>query len=374
MLDSRQDLQEYLYCRGFLLTDRNIRTDKYPFYSNWKKYSINGYKAYVHYLQTVTIYENDIRSLLLIGHAYNPYTMEANEHAILEKIAGVDNRIDYINELTGVFFLAIFKNDDIEFHVDASSMQAACYGNVDGHLYVSSHMRLIGDILRLKTTDYVKRLVNYKWYHYMMGNYLPGDITCYEELTRVVPNTYVTYSGNCQEETHDYTNGVKALYDCPFCVTRFYPAHKIQMCQNEQEYREVIKEAARIMKNTMALIPLKWKRPAISLTGGIDSNTTFAAANGDYDKYTTFSYVSMYRESVDAEKAEEISRRFHVPWKRYDVPESNEEVEDFDIFKQMLERAQGGIGYSMHINTLEEPLFLKICLRAIIHLCINYSS
>ena len=189
-------------------------------------------------------------------------------------------------------------------------------------------MRLIGDLLNLEMTDYVSRLVNYRWYHYMMGNYLPGDITCFKELTRIVPNTYV-----------NYRNG-------EFRVKRFYPAHEISMCRNDDEYWSIINDAAQILKNTMALIPQKWVKPAISLTGGIDSNTTFAAANGHYDQYTTFSYVSMYRESVDADKAEEISERFNVPWKKYVVPENNDDVEDFSIFKRIFEWEQGGIGES----------------------------
>ena len=77
---------------------------------------------------------------------------------------------------------------------------------------------------------------------------------------------------------------------------------------------------------------------------GIDSNTTFAAANGVYDQYTTFSYISMYRESVDAEKSKEISDRFNVPHKVYRVPETNEEVPDFEIYKAILEHNDGDIG------------------------------
>ena len=175
----------------------------------------------------------------------------------------------------------------------------------------------------------------------MMGNYLPGDITCFNELTRIVPNTYVTYS------------------EKQFTVTRFYPAREIKMCRTKKEYSKVIDEAARILQNTMALIPMKWDRPAISLTGGIDSNTTFAAANGNYDKYTTFSYVSMYRESVDAEKAKEISERFRVQWKRYDVPEKNEEVKDFEVFKQILEWGQGGIGASSDSDIRKKIILIQ---------------
>lgn len=326
MLDRRPDLQPYLFCRGFLVTDQKLDTSAFPFYGNWNETAIGKLFIYVHKQQRLTLAEHDGKTLFLIGHAYNPFTMQYEESAILEQIAV--RGLDEINELTGVFFLGILDNDRFEMHVDASSQQWACYGRVGGHLYVSSHMRLIGDLLNLQMTDYAKRLTHYRWYRFMMGNYLPGDITCFDELTRIVPNTYVCYDGSS------------------FTVKRFYPSHSIAMCKTEDEYRAVITEGAQILKNTMALIPQKWGRPAISLTGGIDSNTTFAAANGNYDKYTTFSYVSMYRESVDAEKAKEISERFGVPWKRYDVPENNADIPDFELFKQILEWNDGGIGHN----------------------------
>ncbi len=325
-LDARSDLQQYLFCRGFLLTDNQLSTDSYPFYGNWNQYDIGKYTAYVHRLQKVTVYQDHDTNAILIGHAYNPFSMEPDEEAILPNIIHSSNRIDSINELTGVFFLAIFEKDRIELHVDASSMQWACYGYIQGHLYVSSHMRLVGDLLGLQMTDFADRLIHYRWYHFMMGAYLPGDITCFSELTRIVPNTYVTYTNKT------------------FTVTRFYPSHEIQMCKDDREYEAVIAEGAELLKKTMTLIPMKWGKPAISLTGGIDSNTTFAAANGIYDQYAAFSYISMYRESVDAEKAKEISERFHVPWKCYNVPENNEEVPNFDLFKEILEWNDGGIG------------------------------
>lgn len=324
LLDPRPDLRPYLFCRGFLVTDRPLDTSAYPFYGNWKETAVGSLWVYVHRRQKLTVAEHRGKTLFLIGHAYDPFAMEHEESAILVRIA--ERGLDAIHELTGVFFLGILCGAGLELHVDASAQQWACYGRIGGHLYVSSHMRLIGDLLDLRMTEYADRLVHYRWYRYMMGNYLPGDITCFDELTRIVPNTFVRYDG------------------IGFTVTRFYPAQEIAMCETEAEYRAVIAEAAEIMKNTMALIPQKWPRPAISLTGGIDSGTTFAAANGQYDRYTAFSYVSLHRESVDAEKAEEICARFHVPWKRYDVPERNADVADLSSFKQILEWNEGGIG------------------------------
>ena len=50
-LDKRQDLREYLFCRGFLLTDSCIDTKGYPFYGNWKEYKVQNYTVYVHGIQ-----------------------------------------------------------------------------------------------------------------------------------------------------------------------------------------------------------------------------------------------------------------------------------------------------------------------------------
>ncbi len=331
LLDTTPNLQKHLFEKGYLITNADIKdTNNYPFYGNWNNTTVGDFNFWVYNSAKLFTYDFNGNTAFLIGHAYNPYTMDWNEEEILKKIAKAYKTDEYFNaidELTGVFIFGVVNGSSIEFLLDASGMQYGCYGTVNGKHYISSHMRLIGDICNLKTDNYVERLVNYRWYHFMMGNYLPGDITCYKEIKRVIPNTYVKLAND------------------HYSVTRFYPNKEIRMCQNEKEYLSVISEAAEIMKNTMQLIPMKWKNPSISLTGGIDSNTTFAAANGCYQKYTTFSYVSMHRESVDADKAKEISDKFYVKHKVYDVPESNSDLPYFDIYKSVFDYNQG-IGVS----------------------------
>lgn len=331
-LDNDEEIRIHLFEKGFLITDDDyLDTAKYPFYSNWrleKKYNFN----FLTHKNTQAFFcERNGNTFFLIGHAYNPYTIDFQENIILEKLAQVfenkERYLNLINELTGIYIIGVVNAKGIEFTLDASAQQCGCYGTVKGKHYITSHMRLVGDICNLTVTDYVRRLIGYKWYHYMMGNYLPGELTCFDELTRVVCNTYVV------------------LTDKNYVVERFYPSKEIDMCQTEEQYAEVIKEAAQIMSNTMKLIPMKWNKPAISLTGGIDSNTTFAAANGVYDKYTTFSYISMHRESVDAAKAREISARFEVPHHEYLIPETNEEIKKFKLYKEILEWNDGGIGF-----------------------------
>lgn len=329
-LSGRRDLQRHLFEKGFLITNAALPSlAAYPFYGNWSALQVKSFRILVHGGAGRYTYEKDGAVYFLIGHAYNPFSMEWREDRILQALA--ENSADspdwnLINELTGIFVMGVIRDDSLDFWLDASGMQYGCYGTVDGKQYISSHMQLVGDLCGLKTDPYVDRLIHYRWYHYMMGNYLPGELTRYSELKRIIPNTYVRFDGR------------------GYAVSRIYPSREIRMCQSPEDYDGVIARACEIMQNTMKLIPEKWERPAISLTGGIDSNTTFAAANGCYEKYTAFSYISMYRESVDAEKAKQISQKFGVPYKQYQIPESNAEIPDFELYRDILIHNDGDIG------------------------------
>ena len=329
-LQDRPELQKHLFEKGFLITDKAVADlAGYPFYGNWTVYEAGNYQILVHKGASYYSVEKNGAVYFLIGHAFNPFSMVWQEESILSSLAEKSVQqldLEFVNQLTGIFIMGRIRERCISFWLDASGMQYGCYGEVEGIRYISSHMQLIGDLCGLKTDPYVDRLIHYRWYHYMMGNYMPGDITCFSELKRIVPNTVVHFDGSA------------------FKVERFYPQKEISMCDCAEEYASVIAEACSIMQNTMALIPKKWARPAISLTGGIDSNTTFAAANGNYDKYTAFSYVSMYRESVDAEKAAQISKAFHVSHRVIQIPDTNGEISDYDLYRDILIHNDGDIG------------------------------
>lgn len=339
------DAQIHLFEKGFLITDsERVSSMGHPFCDCWKRTVVGKFNFWIHQGTTLFLYKDGKKTFFLIGHAFNPFTWEYDETIILSKLAKLHGKpmyYDAVNELTGIFILGVVEGEGIECLLDASGQQYGCYGIINGNAYISSHMRLIGDVCDLETSDYVQRLTTYRWYRYMMGFYLPGDITCFSETKRIVPNTYIVLNNH------------------RFEVVRFYPNKRLNMCQTEEEYEQVIEEAAQILKNTMEIIPMKWKRPAISLTGGIDSNTTFAAANGMYSKYTTFSYVAMASEAVDAEKAEEISKRFDVPYVRYDIPESNDAITDFSTYKAVLDYNHGGIGSSKDNDARKKIILMQ---------------
>lgn len=334
ILDKKEDFQKYLYIRGFIITNKDLDCEnEYPFYGNWSMTKVGSFNVWVNNLQKLFYLEKEGRSFFLIGHAYNPFTMDHDESIILEKIAqaymlGEKEYYKVINELTGLFILGFIEGNDITFLLDCSGMLYGCYGYIDGKIYIASHMQLIGDLCNLEMDEYVKKLISYKWYKYMLGNYLPGDLTAFSEVKRIIPNTCVSFKEN------------------KFSINRFFPNEELLMCKNKEDYESTIKQVAQIMNNSMNLITQKWKNPAISLTGGVDSNTTFAAANGIYDRFKTFSYISMYRESVDADAAKKISKAFNVKHTIYEIPDVNEKIKDYDIYFLILTQNQGDIGYT----------------------------
>lgn len=315
ILNNKKHLREFLFIRGFLITNKEVTdVESFPFYGNWKKEKHGNYWYMSHNLTGMHIYEENDAVFFIMGHAYNPFTMEYDEQVLLKRIAEnykTDNYISCLNELTGIFVAGVAKGNEIEFHVDASGMQSACYADINNTLYISSHPQLIGDLCNLKMDGFVQELISYKWYGRVMGPYLPGDMTPFSNVKRIVPSIMYKYSNKI---TH----------------YRFWFNKPISIVSTDKDYQDVIESAADILRNNMALITKKWDKPWISLTGGIDSNTTFAAANGNYEHFETFSYISAEKEVPDTEAAAKISEAFNVKHNIYNIPDNNDELDDYD--------------------------------------------
>ena len=332
-LDIQKNLQKFLYIRGYLITDyKNIIKNEYPFYNNWNEIEIGNYYGYIHKQQQYYKIHNKNFILLLVGHAYNPFDMNYSEDIILKKLINkldnsYDEFIDYFNELTGIFTLFIFNNDGaISVFTDCSGMQACYYGNVRENLYISSHTQLIGDLCSLHFDNYIEELINYKHFG-LYGMYLPGDLSPFKNIKRIVPNTCIKYSNNS------------------FSIERFYPNKKIDYV-SPNEYDNVIKEISKLMSNNMELISQKWDKPAISLTGGTDSKTTLACAAKNYDKFSYFSYISMPGEKIDADAAHKICDTLNLQHKIYEVSTNKDNYNDFELVKKILRNNLGNIGDS----------------------------
>ena len=344
-LAEKESLQKDLFIRGFLITTRQLRElEAFPFYGNWSVERYGGYFFAAHNLTGKHIYTTpEGKVFFLLGHAYNPFTMEHREREILEYIAEADGTPEYmerIHELTGVFVFGSLQNDRLEYLVDPSGMQSACCGTVDGDFYLSSHAQLIGDICDLQMDPLVKELVEYKWYRRVMGAYLPADLTPFSEIKRIVPS--IAY---CYREKQ-------------IVYKRFWPSENLRPATTEESYQTVIADAAKILRNNLELIARKWPKPWISLTGGIDSNTTFAAANGQYDHFETFSYVSAEKEIPDADAAKTISDAFGVKHHVYHIPQDEQAIADYDLAREIIRHNNGYVAERLG-NETRKRIYLK---------------
>ena len=182
------------------------------------------------------------------------------------------------------------------------------------------------DICELQLDPYVRELISYRYYP-LFGKMLPGDMSAYQNIRHVIPNFQITYAdGEVKKQ-------------------RFWPTEQISTELLQSEYKDKIRLSSEILHNSLQLVGEKWPgKAAISLTGGCDSKTTLACANGLYDNFNYFSYVSSEAERVDAEAAKEICQSLMLKHRIYQIPEQDSDFQDTEIWRAILRRNCGEIG------------------------------
>ena len=343
VLEYNEDLQQFLFIRGFLITtNKNYNLSKFPFYGNWNCVTVKGYQILTHKKQKVYLYKQDDDVIFLIGHCLNPLDSLYDENEILKKIYNNRNSqeemYNYINQLTGSFLLGMISDEKFDFLSDPSGMLFSCYGKIKDDIYISSHPQLVGDLCGLKKGEYVTRLEKYK-YFYKYGLFFPGDLTQYEELKRVLQNHVMSFNGE------------------NFSSHRFYPYKNLKIIDNQVEYEQLIETVAKILKNTIALAIKKWDNLALSMTGGMDSKTTLACANGMYDKLKFYSYISMEGDKIDAEAAHKIANEIGIKHNIYKIAENDEVFENIDAFRTIIEHNNGG--YKINRNDVRKRYYFS---------------
>lgn len=350
VLNESLQFRNKLYCRGFLVTtEKQNINDKYPFYSNWNEQNINNFcYIYTHKETNVYTYLDDGIIHFLIGHAYDPFNMVVEENTILRRLAKAKKKSkeaywDEESNLTGVFCVGYIENEKVTYTTDCAGMQLVYHGEINGELFITSHSKLVADLKGLKQPEYIKKLVGNKYWHYW-GTWLPGDLSPFEELHRVVPNHASVYS---------HSKRTIKTY-------RFYPMRKIVETKTEKEYKNTICKLGKIMNNTMKCIANKWpdKKVSISVTGGRDSMTALSCAKEVYDDFHYFSYISNHDESVDAYAAKDILKYLGLQHELYEIPDEWDGYKDIEVFKKVMECNNGCIGAN-NTNDLRKRLYFS---------------
>ena len=324
-LDKNEKYREMLFRRGYLLTDATIDDRVYPFYGLWKKTELGQYQLYVHEKQTFYIYSDGDVSIALIGHAYNPFNMRWDENEIIRDLLnaykqGLSKYFDQVSELTGLHVIILVDNGKIIVCQDACSLTGCYFGQINGKIYIAEHPQLIADLCSLKMDPMVEKLVQSKCYN--IGNrHLPGNKTPYAELKRLGANTYLEFASGA------------------FSIKRFYPVQAHPEFRTPEEKEAAVFRMGELIHNSIACAAKKWDRCTISLSGGTDSKTTLACANGLYDRYSYFSFHSKPQELVDAEGAKKLCTKLGLKHTLYHIPENNEDILDFDFIKKLLQHS-----------------------------------
>lgn len=356
-IDVSKKLEEYpelaiaLFRRGFLITNDVISpSDKYPFMGNWSSRPLqDGISLLTHSETSSYILTEDGTTFFLIGQAVDPYGMKFDENEILRDLAaqyknGQDAFWKQESNLTGVFCVGFIAKDGITVSTDCAGMQIVYHGRVHDKVYITSHSKLVGDLCGLDQDPLVRTVVDSRFYHYF-GIWLPGDLSPYSEMKRLLPNNAASYSLSSEASS----------------VRRYYPTEKILQTESEEEYKQLIAHLADVMKNTMKLYTEKWKdkKVAISVTGGRDSTTTLSCAKDCYDFFRYFSYISNEPEKVDAYAAKNICEHIGVPHEIYEIPEEPEDAKELDTFRIIMECNSGCVGHNNKNDVRKRLWFVK---------------
>ena len=346
-LDIEEKYRDRLFTGAYLLSDKVIpKQNDYPFYNQWKLSTFNQYQLITHPL--LNVYQKSINdySIFLVGHAYNPFSDEIDEEIIADELLGcyAKNRelfFDKLDELTGVFVIIIISSQEVFAVQDPGGQRLLYFGKVNNSLIVTSVPQLIEDLYGIHRDEDVLRLLSSKGY-YRGSGFLPGNKSPYRELKRLGPNTYLRINNRA------------------FQINRFFPRNDRVELQSETDKESVINRMHDIFSKNIELSLKKWKKVGLSLTGGMDSKTTFANAKPCYSQLYVFSYISKESERIDAEAAKRICDSVNVEHHLYNIPEQSDRIEDYEFLQKIIEH-NTSYTCKLHPNEKRKYIWLQRC-------------
>ena len=306
-----------LFQRGYLISTRSLA--RYPFYSNWRKSAINvsdkPLYVYTHIDPPIAVETLDDVTGVLVGHGYNPITMQYRESDILRVLLSRyrqsrESFFEALSEITGIHVIVIADGAHCLTVQDCCGIMPVYYGRIGQDIYLTSHCQLVADICGLERTTEIERYLRAPFYRIGISQ-LCGVDSPFSELTMLSPNTYLTVPN--------------------LTVHRFYPVDPLPRLDGE-----TLEWLADTLRYSIELCTRKWKC-SVSLSGGVDSRLTLAAANGHYDRLGFFSFASTPAESRDAHSAAGLCSVLGLQHDLYVIPDDESAIRDFDVISQIME-------------------------------------
>jgi hypothetical protein len=220
--------------------------------------------------------------LLLIGTVFDLDHRDRSARDIADRLlaegvrSGIDAMLASMDSLLGRFaIVAEIGGQRIAFN-DAAATRTVYFARYNGKIALSSHATLLAGMLDIAPRTGPVRLIRH-W---------PANETVYPGVRQIIPNF--------------------ALYLESGSLRRFWPREE----RATMPLEEAIDRAESLLVRAAECVASKW-RPAVSLTGGLDSRTTLAAFKGI--PIATFTYWNAVKNARDLIVARDIAYRAGVP-------------------------------------------------------------
>lgn len=279
--------QEYLYIRGFLIT--NMRGGGRPSQVNkqWHELEFGINEEYVIYFDPKNEIEyicDNERYILLLGTFMNTETGCMDKRVLINEMFGClkygeKELYEYVNILGGRHIIVFCQSGGAKLITDATAMRSTYYYTQKGECFISSHYNLIHNIVQTEEHAFYKEYCEYKKTKYICVS-LPGDMTPWKDIRMLIPNHVLSLTTNT--------------------IERFFPVQRLQDI-TISEACDYISSNIKIQYEELA----KHYDILHSMTAGCDSRICLSAAKNIKDRVTLFTY---HNENPNLGDKEQLDR------------------------------------------------------------------
>jgi len=254
-----------LYKRGYLFSQTEVE----PPVPTWTKKATGDYFISFDPENPWAFSEEGGNWVAFLGRAIDTLHWSMDVHAIvrqcLDRLSYSEEKmLDYIDYLSGRFILIYHHGNRTKFMTDAFGTRSAFY-SLQNLVLVASHCKVISDYLNSSESKQMATIRRDRRWHIPWSHGYPGILTPYEGVYILTPNTLI----NIEERK----------------IQRFYPRRELPA----GNLSDVVDEVSSLLKRQLELLHSKYNL-ALSLSAGIDTRTTLAAAKDIAKDVLFFTY------------------------------------------------------------------------------------
>lgn len=263
-----------------------------PGLSFYNKKHLHGFNFFFSDRLKFSLYEKNNVTLLVIGisiHIEEPSLDETDIANLLHSSWSVSREKFYesLDCLSGSFLVVVFdKSSGAYVFTDACGTYGVFYSDKSKAFCVSSHAFLVSKFIGSEISAFQRHWTTHPAFS-AGGKYYPGNLTEFESVLQLTPNTYISYMERVP--------------------VRYFPRNKLHSDEEVKNVESFIKAS---LENQLVNLTDRYK-VTMSLSGGLDSRVSLAASKSVKDKISYFTYSIRGNRYLrkDLEVARELSAK-----------------------------------------------------------------